>query len=187
MPPAAFWTNAAGKVNSSSESMANKKKKKSFNLQWEEAINHKENKFDNICFCKPQILYTSMVWRNSNCQHFILQTALMEDVCCCLRWFQIYCHLLSIGQAPIKGALCSCIEDIQTQSCNFRNNNEIIIETLFHNWINKLFSGAIKVPRTLFQARKVAGSAKFKLSKTVWKNSFVLKLSLEEHHMWDGQ
>ena len=37
----------------------------------------------------------------------------------------------------------------------------------FHNWVNKLFSVGNKVPRTLFEARKVAGSATCKQSKTV--------------------
>ena len=31
----------------------------------------------------------------------------------------------------------------------------------FHNWINKLFSEESEAPRTLFEARKVAGSAKY--------------------------
>ena len=35
----------------------------------------------------------------------------------------------------------------------------------FHKWIKKLFSEENKVPRTLFEARKVAGSAKYKQSK----------------------
>ena len=37
----------------------------------------------------------------------------------------------------------------------------------FHKRINKLFSEENKVPRTLCEARKVAGSAKYKQSKTV--------------------
>ena len=31
-----------------------------------------------------------------------------------------------------------------------------------HKWINKLFSEENKVPRTLFEARKAAGSTKYK-------------------------
>ena len=37
----------------------------------------------------------------------------------------------------------------------------------FHEWINKLFSEENQV-RTLFEARKVAGSAIYKQSKTEW-------------------
>ena len=43
-----------------------------------------------------------------------------------------------------------------------------IVKGLFHHWKNKLLSEEIKVPRTLPEARKVAGSATFKQSKTVW-------------------
>ena len=39
---------------------------------------------------------------------------------------------------------------------------------LFHKWMNKLFSEENKVPRILFEARKVAGSATYKQSETVW-------------------
>ena len=50
---------------------------------------------------------------------------------------------------------------------------EVIKQTLkyvlFHNWVNKLFSEENKVLRTLFEARKVAGSATSKQSKTAWK------------------
>ena len=34
----------------------------------------------------------------------------------------------------------------------------IILETFFHNWINRLFSEENKVPETLFEVRNVAGS-----------------------------
>ena len=37
---------------------------------------------------------------------------------------------------------------------------------IFPNWTNKLFSEENKVSRTLFEARKVAGSATYKQSKT---------------------
>ena len=36
---------------------------------------------------------------------------------------------------------------------------------LFHNWINKLFSKENKVPSTLFEARKLAGSVNYKQVK----------------------
>lgn len=35
----------------------------------------------------------------------------------------------------------------------------------FHNLINKLFLNEIKVPRAMFEARKVAGTARYKQSK----------------------
>ena len=35
----------------------------------------------------------------------------------------------------------------------------------FHNWTNKLFSEETKIPGTLFEARKMAGSAKYKQLK----------------------
>ena len=40
--------------------------------------------------------------------------------------------------------------------------------------MNKLFSVENKFPRTLFETRKVAGSATYKQSKTVW-NCVVLE------------
>ena len=38
----------------------------------------------------------------------------------------------------------------------------------FNHWINKLLSEKNKVLRALFEARKVAGSATYKQSETVW-------------------
>ena len=38
-----------------------------------------------------------------------------------------------------------------------------------HNWINKLFSEENKIPRTLFEARKVAGSANIELIQSQHK------------------
>ena len=63
-------------------------------------------------------------------------------------------------------------EVIQTQNVDVYSVNEIIIQTSnFPNkWINKLFSEENKVPRTLFEARKLAGSAIYKQSKRVWIN-----------------
>ena len=53
--------------------------------------------------------------------------------------------------------------------CSLYNINEVIIQTQKYiyiffsdNWINKLFSEENKVPRTLFEARNVAGSATYK-------------------------
>ena len=46
-----------------------------------------------------------------------------------------------------------------------------------HKWINKLFSEEKRVSRTLFEARKVAGSAKYKQMKT--KSMFIYSVSKE--------
>ena len=43
-----------------------------------------------------------------------------------------------------------------------------------HNWMKKRFSDENKVLRTLFEAGKVAGSATYKQSQTVW-TVFVLQ------------
>ena len=65
-----------------------------------------------------------------------------------------------------------CIEDfymlkrhcvVRERTFNLRNIH------FFHKWIIKLFSEDNKVPRTLVEARKVAGSAKHKQNKTVGK------------------
>ena len=53
---------------------------------------------------------------------------------------------------------------VQTQNFDIYNIHEVIIQTQK----NKLFSLDNKVPRTLFEARKLAGYATFKQSKTVW-------------------
>ena len=59
----------------------------------------------------------------------------------------------------------------KTQNLKIYNINEVMIQThkykFFHEWINKLFSEENQV-RTLFEARKVAGSAIYKQSKTEW-------------------
>ena len=66
-----------------------------------------------------------------------------------------------------KAALCSFGEEIQTQIIIIYNINEVTIQTqkcsFSHNW-RKIK----KVPRTLLEARDVAGSATFKQSKTSW-------------------
>ena len=68
----------------------------------------------------------------------------------------------------VEGALCSSGEEIQTQNFNIYIINEVMEQALFHIWMNKLFSEENKVPRTLFEGRKVAGSATYKQNKTVW-------------------
>ena len=52
--------------------------------------------------------------------------------------------------------------------------------SMFHNWINNLFSEENNLPSTLFVARKVAGSATYKQSYTV-RNFVVLKGQLSSH------
>ena len=64
------------------------------------------------------------------------------------------------------GALRSFGEEIKTQNCNIYNIKRVMIRTqiyiiFYHNLINELFSEENKVPRTLFGARKVAGSATY--------------------------
>ena len=63
----------------------------------------------------------------------------------------------------LKGALFRFGEEIQALNSNIYNIDEVVIYIrniyLFHNLINKLLSEENKVPRTLFEARKVAGSA----------------------------
>ena len=63
-----------------------------------------------------------------------------------------------------KGALCRFGEDIQTQDFNIYVIKvvEVMQTPKLENWINKLFSEENNVPRTLFEARKVAGSATYK-------------------------
>ena len=50
--------------------------------------------------------------------------------------------------------------------------NEVITQSqkkiFFHNWINELFTEEHKVSRLLFEARKVAGSAKSKQSERLF-------------------
>ena len=46
--------------------------------------------------------------------------------------------------------------------------NSGISFSYFHNGIKKLFTEENKVPRTLFEARKVAGSAIYEQSEIVW-------------------
>ena len=89
----------------------------------------------------------------------------------------------SIAPGLFKGPLCSFGEGIQSQTLYTHNNNEVLkqyseIVFFFHNWMNKLFSEEDKVPRTLFEAGQVMGSAtglnKVKQNETV----FYFKVSL---------
>ena len=50
---------------------------------------------------------------------------------------------------------------------------------LFCYWVNKLFSEENKVPRTLLEARKVAGSATYKVSEYEAVLSFKLRLFVQ--------
>ena len=69
----------------------------------------------------------------------------------------------------IKGALCSLEEEIKTQNINIYSITEVNKCVTFHNWINNMFLEENKVPRTLFEERKVAESATYKQTyKTVW-------------------
>ena len=54
----------------------------------------------------------------------------------------------------------------------------------FHNWMNKLFLEENKVTRTLFVARKVAGTATYKQSKTVWHCTFNVTLFIQFIQSW---
>ena len=66
-------------------------------------------------------------------------------------------------------ALCSFEDEIQTRNFTIYYFNEVKYKFFFfHNWINKLFSEENNVLKTLFEAREVAGSGKYKQSKTVW-------------------
>ena len=60
---------------------------------------------------------------------------------------------------------CSFGEEIQSQNLIIYNNNEAITQTknmyLFHDWINKMIFEENKVPVTVFEARKAAGSAEY--------------------------
>ena len=74
----------------------------------------------------------------------------------------------------LKGALRGFGEGVQTQNFDIYNINVVMIQTqdflFFHNWINKLFLEENDFLRRQFEAREVAGSARYKQSKTVWKS-----------------
>ena len=66
----------------------------------------------------------------------------------------------------VVGALCSFNKEIQFQNLHIYNIKYKLWNIhSFYNWMKKLFSEENKVPRTLFEARKVAGSATYKLYK----------------------
>ena len=67
-------------------------------------------------------------------------------------------------QVNLKGHYVDLEQNLH--SISTYNINEVIIQT--HNWNDKLFSEENKVLRTLSEAREMAGSAKYKQSKTVW-------------------
>ena len=69
----------------------------------------------------------------------------------------------------VKGVL-GIFGEVKTQNFDIYNINDVIIQTFFHSWINKSVSEENMVPRALFEAREVTGSATYKQSKTVWIN-----------------
>ena len=90
--------------------------------------------------------------------HGYITTSLPQKV----RYYRIY----------IKGALCSFGEEIHI--CEVTTITLILISII--TWRNKLFSEEKKVPRSLLEARKLAGSATYEPSKTV-RNFGVLFVS----------
>ena len=72
------------------------------------------------------------------------------------------------SKARIKGALCSCFVFLFffRRKSVWGNNTDSNI--YFLNWINELFLKEYKIHRTLFDERKVAGSAKYKQCKIVF-------------------
>ena len=77
-----------------------------------------------------------------------------------------------------KGALRSSGGEFQTQNPNIYNINVPNLEFFFFllNWVNKLFSEENKVPRTQFEAWRVAGSATYKQSKTDIFQKYTVRL-----------
>ena len=73
-----------------------------------------------------------------------------------------------------KGELRSLGEEIQSQIfIEMYKINEVITQTeeYFHKWINKLVPEENEVPKTLFEARQVAGSATGKQWKAAWNRA----------------
>ena len=68
----------------------------------------------------------------------------------------VVCQFL-FGIQTFKGEVRSFIEEIQTENINTCNINEVITETLLHQWTNKLLWEKNKV----LVDRKVAGSATY--------------------------
>ena len=69
--------------------------------------------------------------------------------------YQLFLRMVSI-MMQLKGHSVVFGQEIHTLNFNIHNINEIIIQTCFHKCINRLL-----------EARKVAGSATYKHSKTV--------------------
>ena len=76
-----------------------------------------------------------------------------------IRFFLSYLHC---SCSYVKEALFSSGGEIQTQKFNIYKRRFFFFP--LDNWINELISEETKVPRTLFEAINVAGSAKYKLS-----------------------
>ena len=71
------------------------------------------------------------------------------------------CPMQKLQKLFFKGVLFSSVEEIQTHDVNIELKLQIQRFLIFfsHYWINKLSSEENKVPRKLFEASKVAGSA----------------------------
>ena len=86
-----------------------------------------------------------------------------------------YMHLFCFF---LKWAPCSSGEEIQTQNFCMYNINDIIMQTQMYSFFPLLNKQAVlrgkQCPRTLFEAWKVAGSATYNQSKTVWNCVVVL-------------
>ena len=142
----------------------------------------------NHCFCLPRMrpcipdlekTRDAALWR---CQGFVpacweaLNTFKLSSHMC-TRTVRVHtvlcCRQVLIKTDPETPRLrqstaelrLSCFIFRWTQNCNIYNINEVIIQPFVYNWMNKLFSVEYKVPRTLSEARKVAGSATYKQSK----------------------
>ena len=62
-----------------------------------------------------------------------------------------------------KGLLCSFEDKIKLRILTYWH-----IDFSFHKWMKVLFSEENKVPRTLFEDRRIVGSATYEQSKTIW-------------------
>ena len=75
------------------------------------------------------------------------------------------------GVSGIKGAICNCGEEIQTLGFRIYSMNDVIVQTQKCSYLQQLNKRAglrgKQAPRTLLEARGVAGSAKCKQSETV--------------------
>ena len=80
-----------------------------------------------------------------------------------------------------NGHQCSSGEESQIQNFDIYYINEVRNISFFYMWINKPFSEENKVPRTLFEARQVAGSATYNQSETVWLSCPIRSVCLFSH------